>query len=54
MSNLYEIYIYLENLSRCGLQPASFLLAPYVLFIIEPQDDFFCFIPPSLAAKYGF
>ena len=27
MSNLYEIYIYLENLSRCGLQPASFLLA---------------------------
>ena len=23
-----------------------------MLFIIEPQDDFFCFIPPSLAAKY--
>ena len=20
--------------------------------IAEPQDDFFCFIPPSLAAKY--
>ena len=25
-----------------------------VLFITEPQDDFFCFIPPSLAAKYEF
>ena len=24
------------------------------LFIIEPQDDLFCFIPPSLAAKYEF
>ena len=23
-----------------------------VLFIAEPQDDFFCFIPLSLAAKY--
>ena len=23
-----------------------------VLFIADPQDDFFCFIPPSLAAKY--
>ena len=27
-----------------------------VLFIAEPQDDFFCFLfyPPSLAAKYDF
>ena len=25
-----------------------------VLFIAEPQDDFFCFIPQSLAAKYEF
>ena len=25
-----------------------------VLFITEPHDDFFCFIPPSLAAKYEF
>ena len=25
-----------------------------VLFIADPQDDFFCFIPPSLAAKYEF
>ena len=25
-----------------------------VLFIAEPQDDFFCFIPSSLAAKYEF
>ena len=25
-----------------------------VLFITEPQDDFFCFIPSSLAAKYEF
>ena len=25
-----------------------------VLFIAEPQEDFFCFIPPSLAAKYEF
>ena len=24
------------------------------MFIIEPQDDFFCFTPPSLAAKYEF
>ena len=23
-------------------------------FIAEPQDDFFCFIPQSLAAKYEF
>ena len=25
-----------------------------VLFIPGPQNDFFCFIPPSLAAKYEF
>ena len=25
-----------------------------VLFIAEPQDDFFCFIPSSLTAKYEF
>ena len=25
-----------------------------VLFIADPQDDLFCFIPPSLAAKYEF
>ena len=25
-----------------------------VLFITEPQDDFFCFIPPSLATMYEF
>ena len=25
-----------------------------VLFIAESQDDFFCFIPTSLAAKYEF
>ena len=25
-----------------------------VLFIAEPQDDFFCFIPSSPAAKYEF
>ena len=25
-----------------------------VLFIAEPEDDFFCFIPPSLAAKYEY
>ena len=25
-----------------------------VLFIAEPQDDFFCFIPPSLGAKCEF
>ena len=25
-----------------------------VSFITEPQDDFFCFIPPSLAAKHEF
>ena len=25
-----------------------------VLFITEPQDDFFCFITPSLVAKYEF
>ena len=25
-----------------------------VLFIPEPQDDFFCFIPPSLIAKSEF
>ena len=24
------------------------------LLINEPQDDFFCFIPSSLAAKYEF
>ena len=23
-----------------------------ILFIAEPQDDFFCFIPSSLTAKY--
>ena len=25
-----------------------------VLFISDPQDDFFCFITPGLAAKYEF
>ena len=25
-----------------------------VLFIAEPQDDFFCFIPPSLGAQYEY
>ena len=25
-----------------------------VLFIAEPQDDFFWFIPPSLVAKYEY
>ena len=25
-----------------------------VLFITEPQDDFFCFIPPRLAAVYEY
>ena len=25
-----------------------------VLIITEPQDDFFCFIPPSLVAMYEF
>ena len=25
-----------------------------VLFILEPQDDFFSIIPPSLVAKYEF
>ena len=25
-----------------------------MLFITEPQDDFFCFIPSSLTAKYEF
>ena len=26
----------------------------FVLFIAEPQDDFFCFIPSSPEAKYEF
>ena len=25
-----------------------------IIFIAEPQDDLFCFIPPSLAAKCEF
>ena len=29
-----------------------YLIFYLLLFIAEPQDDFFCFIPPSLAAKY--
>ena len=48
-------------------RPFSICLSPYLaarlgkqnkrnvyLFTAEAQDDFFCFIPPRLAAKYEF
>ena len=34
----------------CGNQTKE----TYYSFNTEPQDDLFCFIPPSLAAKYEF
>ena len=46
-----KIHTWLRGLGK--LKKEFFL--KNVLFIIEPQDDFFCFIiPPSLTAKYEF
>ena len=41
-----KIHTWLRGLGECNKRN--------VLFIFEPKDDFFCVIPPSLAAKYEF
>ena len=44
VSTYIEIHTWLRGLGEWNIRN--------VLFIAEPQDDFFCFIPPSLGAQY--
>ena len=46
VSTYIKIHIWLRGLGEQNMRN--------VLFIAEPQDDFLCFIPPSLGAHYEF
>ena len=48
VQTIFEIFKFILDSEAWGNRTKE------ILFIAEPQDDFFCFIPSRLTAKYEF